>query len=406
MARFSFLLLLPLLAGAPSAQDAHTRYDLLDPAEGAFRITYDVAATRAGSATYDNGIRAGAAISDVAVTDLASGETLAFEVLEQPRVIRVQLARPVPAGGSQRLRIEKTYRDAASYRLQVEGRELVFERELGVRRNRVVLPAGYELVACNVASQVFEEEDGRLAISFFNAFPARAPLRLVGRRLPQPSPGDDADGAATPGVDPEHLMGQVPPGPGRGPGPTDVIAVPAANSRDIVYFLRQPETHAFRLYHDYTESRPGVDRYLNVVRSGSSVSDPEALNLDTGEPLEVRTYDGPEAVEGGVLPAGDPVPEQVVVIRFPAVGAGASLRLRITETYTDAGRYGLLPDGQLGWWRSFGRSTNAVVLPEGWRLSASALPARVSELEDGRVRLDFANDRPDQLVTLIRARRR
>ena len=39
----------------------------------------------------------------------------------------------------------------------------------------------------------------------------------------------------------------------------------ARQDREIVYFLQPPETHAFDLYHDYTEARPGVGRYLNVV---------------------------------------------------------------------------------------------------------------------------------------------
>src|SRR5262249_55480375 len=59
----------------------------------------------------------------------------------------------------------------------------------------------------------------------------------------------------------------------------------AHQDRDIVYFLQQPETHSFDLYHDYTESREGVDRYLNVVRKGSRASKPRALILDTGENL-------------------------------------------------------------------------------------------------------------------------
>ena len=33
----------------------------------------------------------------------------------------------------------------------------------------------------------------------------------------------------------------------------------AHQDREIVYLLQQPETHAFSLYHDYTESRPGVE---------------------------------------------------------------------------------------------------------------------------------------------------
>ena len=36
------------------------------------------------------------------------------------------------------------------------------------------------------------------------------------------------------------------------------------------------ETNAFSLYHDYTESREGTDKYLNVVRTGSTVSKPSA----------------------------------------------------------------------------------------------------------------------------------
>ena len=60
----------------------------------------------------------------------------------------------------------------------------------------------------------------------------------------------------------------------------------AFQDREIVYFLKQPETHAFSLYHDYTETREGVDKYVNVVRAGSTVSEPSAKMLDTGEVLE------------------------------------------------------------------------------------------------------------------------
>ena len=46
----------------------------------------------------------------------------------------------------------------------------------------------------------------------------------------------------------------------------------AHQDREIVYFLQQPETHSFDLYHDYTETRPDASRYVNVVRPGSSVT--------------------------------------------------------------------------------------------------------------------------------------
>ncbi len=180
----------------------------------------------------------------------------------------------------------------------------------------------------------------------------------------------------------------------------------AAQTRDIVYFLRQPETHAFDLYHDYTETREGADKYVNVVRTGSRVSNPSAFILDTGEKLKTRFLKGGQITLDG-LDIGEPVkPEtEVVVIPFPAVGRGQSLRLRISETYTDSVRYRVEGD-ELIWDRSFGRPTNAVVLPDGWYLTHSAVPATVSLTADGRVRLDFVNARLDEISVLIVARRR
>jgi len=180
----------------------------------------------------------------------------------------------------------------------------------------------------------------------------------------------------------------------------------ARQDREIVYFLNPPEAHSFFLYHDYTESRAGIDSYVNVVRKGSRAQDPKAHVLDTGEALVVETLRGEAITRAGVA-IGEPVTaeSEAVVIRFPPVKPGQSLRLRISETYTDPARYRL--DGDtLVWDRSFGRSRNAVVLPAGWFLTASSIPATVSETQDGRIRLDFWNPRPDDIDVLIRARRR
>jgi hypothetical protein len=180
----------------------------------------------------------------------------------------------------------------------------------------------------------------------------------------------------------------------------------ARQDREIVYFLQQPETHAFDLYHDYTESRPGVDRYLNVVRGGSAVSNPSALILDTGEKLVVETLKGAQITEAQI-DIGEPVTarSEVVVIRFPVVTRGQSVRLRISETYTDAGRYGVVGD-ELVWDRAFGRPANAMVLPAGWYLTNCSIPATVSIQADGRVRLDFINQRNDNVEVLVTAKRR
>jgi hypothetical protein len=180
----------------------------------------------------------------------------------------------------------------------------------------------------------------------------------------------------------------------------------AHQDRDIVYFLQQPETHSFDLYHDYTESEAGVDKYVNVVRKGSRASKPSARILDTGQTLEAQTLRG-EEIRREKIDIGEPVEpsSEAVVIRFPAVEKGKSLRLRISETYTDEKSYRLVGD-ELVFDRSFGRSRNAVVLPSGWFLTACAIPAAVSQMPDGRIRLDFVNPRPDEIAVLIKAKRR
>ena len=65
-----------------------------------------------------------------------------------------------------------------------------------------------------------------------------------------------------------------------------------------MYFLQQPETHAFDLYHDYTESRVGTSTYINEVRAGSTVSNPRARNLDTGDDLKWEILKGDAITQG------------------------------------------------------------------------------------------------------------
>ncbi|WP_373058216.1 hypothetical protein [Gemmatimonas sp.] len=377
--------------------DAYTRYELLAPGSAKFRIVYDVTATTAGATHYFNPIRAGSIATDEHVSDRATGKPLVFDVVgaavartggvrvsdSVQQYIRVTLARPVPEnGGEARVLIDKTYEDARSY--FTDGTTIVFNRPLGIKRNAVVLPKGYELESCNYPSQILQEADGRIVISFWNGTPAEAPLILRARPT--------ASLASSTGTVRSSVQAR--------------LDERARQSREIVYFLQQPETHAFDLYHDYTESRAGTDHYINVVRAGSRVSNPSARNLDTGEPLRLDVLKG-VAITAAKLEIGEPVTPntEIVVFRFSAVAAGATTRLRMSETYTDSVRYRLSGD-ELVWDRSFGRPANAVVLPAGWVLTNSAIPAIVSTLPDGRVRLDFINARPDDIAVLITARRR
>ncbi len=385
-----------LAAQTPPRQteaDAYTRYELLAPGSGKFRIIYEVTATTAGATHYFNPIRQGSVATDESVVDRATGKPLRFDIVgvtearaggvrssdTSQKYIRATLARPVPPdGGEARVLILKTYQDSTSY--FTRGDTLVFTRPLGIKRNAVVLPAGYELVSSSFPAQILEESDGRVGISFWNATPSEAAVTM--RALPSRR----SAGAARSSM--ASRLGER-----------------ARQNREIVYYLLEPQTGAFDLYHDYTEFRPGTSTYLNIVRAGSTVSNPRARNLDTGEELKWEVLKG-AAITAAKLEVANVTPEtEVVGFRFPAVAEGASVRLRMFETYTDTARYKLVGD-ELVWDRSFGRPTNAVVLPAGWMLTNSSIPATVSTMADGRVRLDFVNPRPDEIAVLVTARRR
>jgi hypothetical protein len=395
--------------------DEYTSYELLSPDSASFKIIYEVTATTSGAKSFYNPIRKGSVASDESVIDAMTHTPLHFEVVhgadarKDPLMsdadaatdyIKVTLARPVPPEGQGRMVILKTYKDANSYFR--EGDTIVFNRSLGVKRNKIILPAGYEVTACNVPSQVLTEPDGRIAVSFLNTTSAEAPLILRAK------PGAPINAQTGPSAAPRKPTdARSWEAPFQGETERARLSERAHQDRDIVYFLQQPETHSFSLYHDYTESRPGTDKYLNVVREGSTVSNPSAYILDTGEKLATKLLTGAELLVAKIPAGEDPIkPEtQIVVIPFPAVKPGESLRLRISETYTAPASYKLDSD-ELIFDRSLGRPRNAVVLPEGWYLTASSTPATITQLSDKRIRLTLWNDRPDSIDVLIKAKRR
>jgi len=64
----------------------------------------------------------------------------------------------------------------------------------------------------------------------------------------------------------------------------------------------------------------------------------------------------------------------VIVLHFAPVKAGQSVRLRISETYTHPESY--RRDGNdLVFERNLGRARSSVVMPAGWYLTASFIPA-------------------------------
>jgi predicted RNA-binding protein with TRAM domain len=410
----NFLLLLLLAcssAWAQSSDDSYTRYELLDPPSQSFRIIYDVTATTAGAEFYYNTLRKGSEHKVDNVIDLMTGKSLEWKIVSGAEAkrggnmqasddvdyLQVRLARPIAEGNEYRIRIDKTYKDSKSYFTKDD--RIIFDRPLGIKRNAVILPKGYEVVRCNYPVQVILESDGRIKLSFIHTVPGELPLHVEGRKLPTSSDLVVATEKPAP-----FIQGV---GRDKSKARTDWTFLEKANqSREIVYFLQQPETHAFRLYHDYTETKEGMDRYINIVRTGSKASDASAKILDTGKDLKVETLKG-EAITKKGLDIGEIVsPEtEVVVIWFEPVQKGQSVRLRIEETYEDVSRY-MLHKNELVFDRSFGRSFNTVNLPNGWFLTANAIPATVNLTPDNKVSLYYVNDKPDDIGVLIRARRR
>jgi hypothetical protein len=194
------IIILILLLGLPAlAADEFTLYELLPPDTHQFAITYDVTITREGAHYFFNPIRPGSTASKERVVDRATGLDLKFETVtgkdakttgevpartpDDDLYLKVTFAAPVPKGGQARIRIFKTYTDAPSYYVNNSG-TLVFDRPLGIKRNTVVLPQGWELISSASPAIVSRESDGRVHLSFLNDRDDQLPVRITARRLP------------------------------------------------------------------------------------------------------------------------------------------------------------------------------------------------------------------------------
>ena len=400
----------PSPTGKQAETDEYTRYELLAPESASFKIHYEVTATTDGAKVFYNPIRKGSVASDEAVYDAMTGQPLHFEVVSgadarrdpllpdaDPATdyIKVTLARPVPHAGQARLLIVKTYKDAKSY--HTDGDAIVFDRPLGIPRDQVVLPPGYEVTSLSVPSQILTEPDGRIAISFLHAGSGEAPLVIRAVKNAQTGP------AAQPAPLTESRSWES---PFQGETEKARLSQRASQNRDIVYFLQQPETHAFSLYHDYTESRPGINGYANVVRQGSSASHPSAYILDTGEQLTPKEMSGAEIEASGINTGENVDPkDNVVVIPFPAIqkaSRSASASRKPTPP-PPAIVSKATPSSSIA---ASAVPRNAVVLPSGWYVTASATPATVNQLPDGRIRLTYWDDQPEPVDVLLKAKRR
>lgn len=191
------LLILALAAPVYAASD-YTLYELLAPSTHSFDIVYDVSIDREGAPYFFNPIRPGSVATNERVVDLSTGKPLEFgevdakaaresglvrgKIADDQKYIRVKFAHPVPKNGEARIRIYKTYTDPPSY--YEKDNTLVFDRPLGIKRNVVLLPKGYELTASQSPAIVSTDTDGRVRISFLNDRDDQLPVKITARKLP------------------------------------------------------------------------------------------------------------------------------------------------------------------------------------------------------------------------------
>jgi hypothetical protein len=182
----------------------------------------------------------------------------------------------------------------------------------------------------------------------------------------------------------------------------------AEDDREITYWLLDPSTHQFRFSHDFNITRPGQKYAHSFVRKGSTVSDDIIfIDLDTGKRLKTIKTTGKAVNALGYYP--DRTDDDDVVVQgelVTPVRDGGSVRIRVSETYTDAARYFVDKNGDLVWDRTFGRSRNVMKLPEGWMLVSCNVPAIISEDDQGLLTLRLTNPRNDELHVILRARKR
>jgi hypothetical protein len=180
----------------------------------------------------------------------------------------------------------------------------------------------------------------------------------------------------------------------------------AEQDRIIHYWLLAPDSHQFRISHDFTVSKPGQKSVHSFVRKGSVVSRSIVIDLNTGKELKTYNVDGKSVNALGYYET--PTDPDSVVVQADldhALAAGESVRVRVVETYTDPVGYRVQGD-ELVWDRTLGRPFNDVALPPGWMLTSVGVPAIVSLDSDGLVKCSFTNTRNDDIHVVLKAKRR
>ena len=339
-------------------QDAYTEYAILEPGSEAFRIRFLPEETRTGATELINATRGGSQGSDIEVYDPRTGKPMPFTYEVDPKdpdvhAIHAKLPIPVPAGGSGRVLIYKTYKDPRTY--MMNGNDIVWVRSLSGYRLGVLLPKGFAFLSSNVAAQMSTTGDGRLKLAFANPSGQSNPVTIHARKT-------TATFAPTAGED--MFFDDV----------------------KTIYDLGAPESHTITIDQSYSDYRRGSKATLDQL-SYLPLEQLTVVDLDTAKTL-------PTTKTGTVTTAA---------LEVPITNDKQSAHLRVTGTLTDPGYR--IDGSDLIFSRTLKGLRNTVLLPAGWEVSAVSQSATIGQYQ-GRAFVALINlNAENQYAVRIRASR-
>lgn len=160
------------------------------------------------------------------------------------------------------------------------------------------------------------------------------------------------------------------------------------------YVLLEPGSESFRIRFLPEESRVGATELVNATRGGSEGGDVAVFDPRTGKPLEF-TYEQ----------QGNDPNSHAIRAKLPRpVPTGGIGRVLIYKTYKDPRTYQM--NGQdIVWVRSLSGYRLGVILPKGFAFISSNVAAQLTTLEDGRLKLAFANPSGQSNPVTVHARK-
>ena len=182
--------------------DREIIYWMLDPATSQFSFSHDFTIDKPGQKFAHSWVRKGSTVSDDNVfIDLDTGQKLKTSKVTGKQVnelgyysepsdpedvvVQGELLKPVPEGGSVRIRVMETYTDKEKYYLDKNG-DLVWDRTFGRPRNVLTLPKGWMLVASTPPAIISEDAEGRIALRYSNPRNDEVHVQVKARKRPTP----------------------------------------------------------------------------------------------------------------------------------------------------------------------------------------------------------------------------